>query len=337
VLIAVAAPSLNSARQSSQYGVCLARLGAIGAATAVYTKADPDEQSLPVHPLFAAQDPENLTYIGAYEWGGKSGVGRPGFVPGAEPEELRSKFGTLAGFGPGARPLNRLLYPHGFRDNLSPAFSETGATLDTKLDLPAFRCPADNGPPGGAHCPDWLANPQQSSYDHFGTSYAANVFMISYGTGSLQMSNSPYLRPLSRVPDPARTFNYEENIGRWAWASRRERDDCYWLGPGVDPGPTKVVRGWHSKGWTYNFGYVDGHADRQTLLIDGTEDSQGYSWHYLTERVFEDDVEQQQLQCIIVRGEGNWQKDTLPDPFVETPLRWLGSGRASFEDCVISE
>ncbi len=333
LLVCMVPPALDGARLESKHNTCLDRLRAIGAATAIYSSSDPNEQALPVHSLFAAQDPANPSFIGAYEWGGKSGVGRPDYIDGFGLGEIRSKYGTQAGFGPSTRPLNDILYPHGFRDNMMPQFSRTGAMLDTKLDLPVYRCPGDDGPPSGAHCPDWLANPTQSSYDHFGTSYAANLFMFGEIGGGPMLSNSPFLRPLSSVPNPARTVNYEENIGRWAWASNRENEACQWIGLGVDPGPWKAIRGWHGKEWTFNHLYADAHADRRSILIPGTQDANGYYLHYLGEQVFEDEAEQLYYQCGIIRGDG-WQKDTLPDLPIDTGLLWTGAGRPSYEDCV---
>lgn len=333
LLVCIIAPTLDQARQESMQETCLGRLREIETATAAYTSDDPNEQAIPVHPLFAAQDPTNPTFIGAYEWGGKSGIGRPGFIPGSSEAVLRSKYGSQAGFGASRRPLNRYLYPHGFRDSLEPTTSRIGWELDTKLNLPKLRCPSDEGPPLGAHCPDWLANASRSSYDHFGTSYAANIFMISSADDLLQRTNSPYLRPVARVPNPARTIHYEENVGRWAWASRSENDACYWLGPGVDPGPTKSVQGWHGKAWSFNHLYGDGHAARRVLFVNGTEDAEGYGIHYQIEQVFEDVDRQEWFQCIIVRGPG-WQKDTLPDEPIYTDLQATGSGRTSYEDCV---
>src|SRR3972149_6134858 len=90
--------------------------------------------------------------------------------------------------------------------------------------------------------------PERSSYDHLGNSYAANLFMTSTSGGGEMRSNSPYLRPTTRVPTPARTLYYEENIGRWAWSSKRELTECGFVGPGVDPGPSTGIRGWHGRG-----------------------------------------------------------------------------------------
>ena len=65
---------------------------------------------------------------------------------------------------------------------------------DAQLDLGLFRCPSDDGPPRAMHCPDWLANQDRSSYDHFGTSYVANMFMIAYDVEGREAvwSNSPW-------------------------------------------------------------------------------------------------------------------------------------------------
>ncbi|MHC4695861.1 MAG: type II secretion system protein [Planctomycetota bacterium] len=334
VLIAIVEPSLEAARQRSKQSTCLDRLRQIGEATAVYSDEDPAGAALPVHEQTLGGY-SGLQFVGAYEWGGKSGIGRPCAIPGPCVDEysyLTSRYGTNAGFGPPTRPLNQILYPHGFRDTRYPQLDRIGAELDTMLELTVYKCPADDGPPSGGHCPEWIANADRSSFDHFGTSYAANLFMNSYVGGGTLRSNSPYLRPALDVPAPARTINYEENIGRWAWACRREV--CDFIQPGVDPGPTKAVRGWHGKNWTYNRAFGDAHAESQAVFIEGTEDAEGYSQHYRTEIVFDDPGQQDNSRCIIVRGDG-WQKDTLPAEPVETGLIWDGgSARPSYEDCV---
>ncbi len=334
LLISILLPSLESARKQSKLSACLANVKAIATSSRVYETDDPNGWGIPAHPLMFQQDPNNPTFIGAYEWGGKAGIGNTGFVTGggAGFEYLTSKFGTKAGFGPASRPMNDILYPGGFKDNNKPRFDRTGATQDTTLKLDLFRCPGDDGPPRGAHCQDWLNNSERTSYDHFGNSYAANVFMTSFQGGGAMYSNSPYLRPISRVPTPSRTLYYEENIGRFAWSVRREQ--CDFIQPGIDPGPTKVVRGWHGRDWTYNRSFVDAHAETQKVLIEGTEDAMGYSLHYRKEDVHEDPDLNESYRCIIVRGPG-WQKDCQPNPYIETKLTWGGgSGRPSYEGCV---
>ena len=343
MLIAILLPSLDAARTQSKQSGCLQHIKNIATSARVYEADDPNGWGIPVHPLFYAQDPQDPSYIGAYEWGGKSGMGGPYVAPGAGGEFafLKSKYGTRAGFGPATRPMNEILYPGGFTDYLNTAtgYDREGAERDTKLKLDLFMCPGDDGPPRAAHCSWWVEETERSSYDHFGTSYAANKFMTSYVGGGPVYSNSPYLRPISRVPTPARTLYFEENIGRWAWNCKREKKDCAdVLGSGgIDPGPTKSVRGWHGTDWSYNRAFVDGHAEMQRLIIEGTQDSNGYYEHYRTELVYPDDMQRQENSvCIIVRGPG-WQKDTLPAQSVATGMWWDGSGRVSYDGCVRDE
>jgi hypothetical protein len=156
------------------------------------------------------------------------------------------------------------------------------------------------------------------------------------------------------VPNPARTLSYEENIGRWAWAARREIDDCLWIGEGVDPGPSKAIRGWHGKNWTFNRAFVDTHAERQSVYVEGTEDADGYALHYRNEELSEyppwggcakceplmpdcpgEEGTFEYYQCIIIRGPG-WQKDTLPAQLLCTGLGRPPGPRPSYEDCVAS-
>ncbi len=335
LLLAITQPSLQSTLQLSRNTICLDRLRAIGQASAIYSSYDPSGMAIPVHPAWANSEyPQRGRHVGAYEWGGKSGIGWQDFLGGNDP--FFSAYGTLAGFGPATRPLNSIIYKGGFRNHAPEGtegtYDRVGASLDTQLNLDAFRCPADDGPPGGAHCPHWLDEPQRSSFDHFGTSYAANLFMIGNSGGGPMYSNSPYLRPLTRIPTPARTIYYEENVGRWAWAARREIQACSFIGPGVDPGPTKAVRGWHGKNWTFNRAFVDGHAETQAVYIEGTEDSEGYAEHYSSAPVVGVPAN---YRCITIRGDG-WQKDTLPADLILTGLNYIGTGRPSYENCVQS-
>jgi prepilin-type N-terminal cleavage/methylation domain-containing protein len=331
LLISILLPSLEAARSQSKQSACLSHIKSIATSSRVYEADDPNGWGIPVHPLQYYQNENNPTFIGAYEWGGKAGVGDPGFVPGP-PGSLTSKYGTLAGFGPASRPMNDILYQGGFSDNLNPEYDRVGAAKDCELELDLYICPADEGPPRGAHCEDWVRNTERSSYDHFGNSYAANLFMISTVGGGPMRSNSPYMRPTSRVPTPSRTLYYEENIGRWAWACRAEQ--CDFIQPGVDPGPTKVITGWHGSDWTFNRAFVDAHAETQRVLIEGTEDAEGYYQHYRNEVVYDDPERNEAMRCVIVRGNG-WQKDTLPAEEIYTGLNWGGGGgRPSDEACV---
>lgn len=345
LLISILLPSLQSAREQSKRAACLAHIKGIATTARVYEADDPQGWGIPVHPYQFLQDPNDPTHIGAYEWGGKSGIGEIGFIDGpttGEFAKLTSKYGTRAGFGPPTRPMNNLLYPGGFKDNLRPTFDREGALQDTKLELDIFKCPGDDGPPRGAHCTDWLQNTERSSFDHFGNSYAANIFMVHSGDGCLQ-SNSPYMRPVSRIVTPSRTLFYEENIGRWAFTTK-QATPCQLDIEGIDPGPTKAVRGWHGRDWVFNWTFVDGHAEFVKVYIEGTEDADGYARHYRTERMesypgFRPncdgeivDANFEIYECVIIRGPG-WQKDTLPAPLIETELQYFQTGR-NLEGCL---
>lgn len=363
LLIAILLPSLEAARRQAKLNACLSHIKGIATSSRVYEADDPSGWGIPVHPSIgrAADHPyswkalvEKDRFVGAYEWGGKSGIGRDDFM--GAPNPVHSAYGTLAGFGPGTRPMNEILYKGGFPDYApmgpgSSDYNRIGAQADTELDLDLFKCPADDGPPRAAHCKDWVKpeNSEVSSYDYFGTSYAANVFMISNAGGGFMHSNSPYLRPTTRVPTPARTLYYEENIGRFAWSARAEKPECVQSLSltGVNPGPTKAIRGWHGRDWTFNRAFVDAHAETQKVYIEGTEDKDGYAQHYRSEYINglpqypggggdDNDSLNDRYQCIIVRGDG-WQKDTFPAELVETGLEWDGDGRPSYEKCVESD
>ncbi len=338
LLVAILLPSLEAARRQSKQSACLSHIKNIGTSSRVYEADDPSGWGIPVHPRQYTQCPglepgatcNTPIHIGAYEFGGKSGIGQDDFLTGTPGQGINSKYGTFAGVGPATRPMNDILYPGGFKNNLEPRRDRIGAEKDADLDLELFKCPADDGPPRGAHCEDWIKNSERSSYDHFGNSYCANVFMIANVGGGEMRTNSPYLRPISRVPTPARTLYYEENIGRWAWSCWREQ--CDFL-DGVDPGPTKTLRGWHGKDWRFNRAFVDAHAETQRIFIEGSEDQSGYALHYRNEVIYPDNPDlQDAYRCVIVRGDG-WQKDTLPAEDIPTSLIWGGDGRPSYEGC----
>jgi type II secretory pathway pseudopilin PulG len=356
LLIAILLPSLEAARRSSKQSACLSHIKNIATSSRVYEADDPSGWGIPVHPKQFYQCPglppgemcNEPIYVGAYEWGGKAGIGYRTVHADVSFQEAiggsdSADFGSKKGFGPATRPMNDILYKGGFRDacNGDPIkcqkFDRSQAQMDTDLELELFRCPADDGPPRGAHCEDWLRQTDRSSYDHFGNSYTANMFMIATQGGGEMHSNSPYMRPTSRVPTPARTLYYEENIGRWAWSCRSELTECLWIGPGVDPGPTMAVRGWHGRDWTFNRAFVDAHAEQQKIYIEGSENADGYALHYRNEVAHPDDPQlQDNHKCIIVRGDG-WQKDTLPADLIRTGLWHSGGGRPSYEGCVESE
>jgi len=335
VALAMSFPSLRQARARSRNDVCLDRLHAIAAAARQYASRDAADMMIPIPPIMGGEPGRLFNgFLGGFVWGGKSGVGLPDWVQ--FPGDLGSKYGTASGVGPATRPLNAILYPNGLKDAWSrEQFNRDWATRDTILPLDSYRCPADDGPPGGAHCNDWVEHPGKSSFDYFGNSYAANNMVSSVDSSQHTeiRSISPLFRAVSRVPNPARTVAFEENIGHFAWAAKWEIEGCEWIGEGLDPGPTKAIRGWHGKNWTFNTAFIDGHGGVVQTYIEGTERSDGYAEHYRREQVFDDPLYQQAYKCVIIRGPG-WQKDTFPAPDIGTGiLRWYFSGRTSFLGC----
>ena len=118
LLISILLPSLEQARRQAKQIACLSHVKGISTSSRVYEADDENGWGIPVHPLQYKQDPNNPSHIGTYEWGGKSGVGEAGWVPGPGGKNfyLTSRFGTKAGFGPATRPMNDILYAGGFAD-----------------------------------------------------------------------------------------------------------------------------------------------------------------------------------------------------------------------------
>ncbi|MBI1827096.1 MAG: hypothetical protein HY287_14460 [Planctomycetes bacterium] len=149
------------------------------------------------------------------------------------------------------------------------------------------------------------------------------------------------------MPNPARTINYEENIGRWAWATKRAYSGCSGVGEGIEPGAGGVMHGWHGKDWNYTHAFVDGHAGSRQIYVDGSEDAGGYGYHFVGEILNESPASnccQPGTQCAptagnfnsvcyTVRGDG-WQKDTLPATPVCTGYFSASGNRANNEGCV---
>lgn len=318
VLTVCLLPAAAGVRTGSKQARCLNNLMRIGYANAIYAAHDAADMAIPVHPRHFQQCPDQPPdevctepiFVGAYQWGGKSGIGRDDFVTGEGGDPLNSKYGTKAGVGPASRPLNGIMYKEPFDDHLNPEFDPQGAIRDTRLELEVYTCPSDTGYTG-VHFPDFRDR-KLSSYDHFGTSYTANLFMVANAGGGFMRSNSPYLHRMSDILSPATTLAYQENCGRFAWSA--DPDQCDFL-EGI-PGR---IRGWHGKDWSFNAAFVDAHAE--TIYMRG----------YHNVMVFPDEPwRQESYRCIIIRGEG-WQKDVLPAEDVSTGLWYGGNGRPSHE------
>lgn len=318
-LIALLLPTLTGISKSRKEIACLNNLRQIAYANAVYAAQDPDNMALPVHAAFFDEQGIPYMWVGPYEAAGKSGIGETDFVTGEPGDPLNSRYGTHAGFGPARRPLNKILYGDIFPDYTDdPGPDGEHWLADTQLELDVLHCPSDSGY-SGVHSPAFR-DERLTSFNHFGTSYGANMLMVAQSTGGQMRSNSPFLHSLSRLIAPATTLSYQDNNGRFAWAA--VPDPCDFI-DGI-PG---VVNGWHGKEWTFNSAFLDGHANSiymhhcRSVDIGRYPDDwwgPGSSGTYTFYR------------CIIVRGEG-WQKDTLPASTIPTDLYHSGAGRASYE------
>jgi len=255
LLISILLPSLRKAREQAKAAVCLANLKGLATASLTYANADDKESAQPVHIATFADlggDPELPRSVAYYGYGGKGGA--------QEKFYTANKFWTSKyGLGPARRPLNTFIYKDGFPD---PGLTKDSEILadENKLELGLFRCPSDTGYKG-LHYSFWK-NSGKSAYDFFGTSYQTNCLWIYYVGGSKCMSLSPFLRPLSRIPNPANTLYYRETVGKNAYRVEPRglpHDPCEQEGDPAAEGA--IVGGWHGRDWHFNTNFCDAHAE----------------------------------------------------------------------------
>lgn len=302
VLSGVMLLALGRGCGSSRKATCLSNLHQIARASARYSAEDPGRNTIPVHPAFTGT---SEVVVGDYQFGGKSGnVDDPAF----------DLYSAKAGFGALTRPLNRYLYeleerfPPECRHAAEP--SPECAKIDMDLDMALFRCPSDQGSTGN-HLSHWRAT-GRSSFDYFGTSYVANASVSCNDDDGRMYSVTPFLRPVGDVPNPARTIQYMENCGRFAWT--------WGYGP-WELGTDFIVRGWHGVDWKFNMAFVDGHV--------ATIEMKGSGKTGVVNSV--DDVEyigglpggMDEWWRIVTRGK-DWQFDCLPAQQIDTGKRCAG-------------
>jgi prepilin-type N-terminal cleavage/methylation domain-containing protein len=330
LLIAILLPSLQKAREQTKQTFCMTNLRAIAEAGLTYASEDKNEIPIPAHFLMWSSGNQNYDSLSLarYAWGGKSGIGPTS-------GGTQAALGTGNYCGPATRALNRTIYKTKFPDY----FNDNSRWVDdTKLNLKVFRCPSDKGYPGGVRMPGILqtwskggTDERVKAYDYFGNSYSAGLVWVHYIGGNPHnrlMSNTPFLRPLSRVPNQSRTILYHELSGKDAYRFERPEDECdpctvpdrNCIRPGeLDSiGP---ANGWHKKPWFFNEAFTDGHVE--FLNIRGTlcEDVVGLSGEGCCGK---DTGENGSNKRIIIRGP-RWQFDCLPSPPIETPIENPGS------------
>ncbi|MCA9250858.1 MAG: type II secretion system protein [Phycisphaerae bacterium] len=294
LLVAILLPSLQGARNNAKKTKCAVNVRSIVQAGLTYAADDRLEWGIP-QGVGDATYPES--YRAPYGFGGKSGTGATGnansgsYFSGRSPKYQGSVH----------RPLNRIMYPKATFYNSKGSFENWEP--DTKTKLPIFQCPGDKGFPG-MHIKGWAKRSSVSSYDYFGTSYIANVYLVSSaGAGQPVDSNSPYYRSLSRVPNPGNTILYMENAARYApYAENSELDQTNGWWPYTYAQFT--ANGWHKQTWRFNVGFCDGSA--RNIKLKGHGNVQ-----------FGPGTIESQNRTILIRGL-DWQIDTLPGALLKT-------------------
>jgi prepilin-type N-terminal cleavage/methylation domain-containing protein len=299
VLISILLPSLQRAREQAKRGQSLSNLRGVSSASMMYAADDPRNNAVPVHFRF---DSAGNTVIGDYQYGGKSGnVLQP----------AQYIYTVEGNYGSWTRPLNRVIYKNMTTYDYA-ALDQEMIDKDKSLDLKIYKAPSDKGRTG-LHYGHWRDS-KRSGYDYFGTSYNSGQGMICEGDNGPMFSNTPFQRPLDRIPSASRTMHYMETNGRYAWA--------WGYGP-WSYGTNFVVNGWYRDPWKFCLAFCDGHADYLKLKGSGINPSG------LVQS--KDDVEyipglpggMENWWQVITRGKG-WQFDCLPSPAIPTNKRCGG-------------
>ena len=309
LLLGQVIPAVKRARQGSMQVTCQDRLGQISRAALAYAAEDPNELAIPIgkgdgNPLI------NEAYTSYYGFGGKSGLGHLGTAN-------QSIWSGKNGMGSVHRPLNNILYKTGLpgpTTSSSRGGSSESWSADARADVDVYHCPADRGF-SGMHHNGWKVS-GLTSYDYYGTSYATNPLFIGVIAGSalLLHSNSPYMRPVSRVPSPTDTVLYWENAARYAVFANNdqlEQHTCYWPWTMGD----FTANGWHETPFHFYVTFVDGHTAWMEI--------KGYGYVEAPPNLTPP-CSGEMCACTLIRAPG-LRLDTAPAELIPTHKRSSGS------------
>lgn len=325
LLLGQALPAAHRARGDAQQIECMSKIGQIARAGSVYAAQDPNEAAIPISKGDAVS---TQTFVSSYGFGGKSGWTN------LHPTAFNLGISLLSGryfMDAANRPLNTVLYKRIPKTELAVPFQATDWTRDARLDLDVYSCPADSGFPG-MHHNGWKVT-DYTSYNYYGTSYAANVLFVNFSGTATLSSISPYGHSLSSIPNPQKTVTYLENAGRFALYAPNTDDydqtGCYWNSSSLYVAARTqgmVARGHHGDDWHFNVAAADGHAMYAYMKGHGRMlPPPGLPPVCLPESGGAG------CACIYVRGL-EWQRDALPAAPVVTPKLAFTSGGGILPD-----
>ena len=304
LLVAIGVPALSQTRERGMQTVCLKNLMTLAHAAAAYSTDDTLGSIIPINkeiyrsPL---DSPKNQ-----FEWGGKAGIGA-GVWEDNPPQSIPRSFDSiLVGYstkkirGPAHRPLNPYVYKQKFTDHsglLSGGYNRPAAREDTQLELPEFHCPADVGAIAGYHYYALIKGPvTETIYNHTGNSYISDT-IIQPDPTDLDPSHADRVyswgtqfRPVSDMPNPAKTIMFQE-----------EQNSVAWLGS--EP-PAFHSRSWHGRMDYNTMAFIDGHAAVINMFIPRMMPAMlpGYT---------EQEINTLYDDYILIRT-SEWQLDCLP-------------------------
>lgn len=311
LLIAILLPSLKKARAQAAKVKCAANMHGIALASLTYAVDDPNEIAIPVNWRANMKPFTTMNYFG---FGGKAGIGSRG--AGYQNRIDDSIWGPAENMDPAERPLNNIIY----KDLPKNTGRRSKWQSIEAIDLELYQCPGDRGFTG-LHYKAWKES-KLSSYDHFGTSYAANALWIYdpqdavcakiAGCPQRLQSNSMFSRPMSRTPNPTNTIMYSENAGRFAWVAYSSTgpigNACGSIG--LD---NATIKGWHEQEWKSNYAFGDGHVS--FLKMKGYDPALGNRQTADCFGGFNTAPGQSRCICVIIR-DAEWQLDTMPSAFI---------------------